>query len=379
MVAMRIMVRKFLLFVLGIFGASVLWAAENGLVVAGFETGQIQKDGTAVDGLHVMAAPDPQTDRTIYATGYGGFGPSTNYDVRVVREALVKGETVLPRKGNYFMWHQIFRDKDYTEWNGNSGGDYPRTESGFGSENMVGFDVEYWLAFSIYTPSSWEKEKGVSHNGGGPMLLTAFTRGRASETVFNFQVRPKSGSSYDHWYLNYYANPNSVAEKGIHRTDLGSNKDDIGRWTDFVFRFRANPFSKDTNPAKEGIPGAADKLFRANKGILQVWKSVGTTEDVNGDRSMKLVFDIENAPVGNVPSQEDIIRLSFRVYKSAWKTMDSTVKGPIWLGFDEIRYGRENDGIGFSTVHPSGMECSVTVCSSEPRQRPMPPMLLSNP
>jgi hypothetical protein len=277
------------------------------------------------------------------------------------------------------MWHQIFLDKNYTKWNGNSGGDYPRTESGFGSENMVGFDVEYWLGFSVYIPASWEKETGVSHNGGGPMLLTAHTRGRAGETVFNFQIRPKSGSSYDHWYINHYANPRSVEEKGIHRTDMGSTKDDIGKWTDFVFRFRANPFSEDTNPAKMGIAGAADKLFRANKGILQVWKSVGTEVDANGDRPMELVFDIENAPVGNVPSKEDIIRLSFRVYKSGWKEIDSSVKGPIWLGFDEIRFGRADDGTGFSTVHPSGMDCSASVCSIGQQQRPLPPMLLSSP
>jgi len=344
-------------------------------VSAGFETGQIQPNVSAVDGLHIMAAPDPQTDGSIYATGSGGFGPSTNYDVRVAQSASIGGETVLPRKGKYFMWHQISLDKDYTEWNGNAGKDKPRTESGFGEENMVQFDVEYWLGFSIYTPLNHEHETKVSHNGGGPTLLTAHTRVRDAETFFSFAVRPESGSPYDHWYLNYSVNPNTVELKELHRTDIGSNKDDIGRWTDFVIRFRANPFSVDTNPAQEGILGAADKLFRANKGILQVWKSAGTTVDANGDRPMKLVLDIENAPVGNVPSKEDVIKLSFRVYKGGWRNIDTTVKGPIWFGFDEIRYGRAVlDGTGFSDVHPSGTDC-LDECVAGTLPEPLPPGL----
>jgi len=367
------MVRKFLLLLLGMTGASVVWAAENVQVAAGFESGQIQPSGGAVDSLFVMAASDPQTRNEIYATGMGGFGPSTTYDIRVVPKWSIGGETILPRQGEYFMWHQVLWDKNYTEWNGNSGKDIPRTDASFGQENFVRFDVEYWLGFSIYTPLNFEHETGSTGHRGGAMLLTAYTVGKHSETVFNFAIQPKSESPSDHWYLNYYANPNSVEETGINRVDIGSNEEDIGRWTDFVIRYRANPFSVDTNPAKEGIPDAADKLFRANKGILQVWKSIGTTVDANGNRPMRLVFNIENAPVGNVPSKEDQIRQSFRIYKFAWREIPTTVKGPVWLGFDEIRFGSTvSDGTGFSDVHPTGMDCTGE-CSNGMLLQPLPP------
>src|SRR5690606_30732789 len=151
----------------------------------------------------------------------------------------------------------------------------------------------------------------------------------------------------------------------------------IGRWTDFVMRFRSNPFDKDTNPAKLGIRGAADREFRANKGILQVWKSTGTQEDSNGGRPMKLVFSIENAPVGNVPSKENEVVQSFRIYKYAWRNYPSTVKGPVKFGFDEIRFGSTTEhGTTYADVHPLGMHCTDRCPEGqEVVTRPMPPEL----
>ncbi len=74
---------------------------------------------------------------------------------------------------------------------------------------------------------------------------------------------------------------------------------DLGKWTDFVIRFRVNPFSVATNPAKAGIPDSIDQVFEGNKGIFQLWKSEGNV-DGQGNRKMVLKIDKVNTPVGLV-------------------------------------------------------------------------------
>jgi hypothetical protein len=144
-------------------------------------------------------------------------------------------------------------------------------------------------------------------------------------------------------------------------------------WTDFVIRFRENPFSVDTNPAKAGIPNAMDKLYEGNKGILQVWKAEGPV-DSRGNRKMSLKLDLVNTPVGRVPHATDKRVLSFRIYKYGWKNAETDVKGPVWFGFDEIRLGFANAGATFADVAPSARSCEEG-CSSV-AAAPKPPAQL---
>ncbi len=167
----------------------------------------------------------------------------------------------------------------------------------------------------------------------------------------------RSGSTAN-WYLQLQTNDKS-AEADHENTrkdilDLGSVVPDLGKWTDFVIRFRANPFSVATNPAKAGIPNSINQLFEGNKGVFQVWKSEGEVDDA-GNRKMVLKVDRTNTSIGLVPSSVRTLAFSFRIYKYGWRRNPTTVKGPVWVGFDEIRFGAAlRDGTGYDDVLPSG-------------------------
>ncbi len=133
---------------------------------------------------------------------------------------------------------------------------------------------------------------------------------------------------------------------------------DLGKWTDFVVRYRANPFSTTTNPATAGIPGSKNQTYAGNKGILQVWKAEGPV-GASGNRTMVRKFSKVNAPVGLVPHKSDRLMHTWRIYKYGWKRFPTHVKGPIWIGFDEIRTGLVGrDGTTYADVNPSGASCS---------------------
>lgn len=107
----------------------------------------------------------------------------------------------------------------------------------------------------MFLPSNWEHETGVHHNGGASQLLSVAAS--TSRTFFVLESYVRSGSTAN-WYLQLQTNDKS-AEADHENTrkdilDLGSVVPDLGKWTDFVIRFRANPFSVATNPAKAGIP-----------------------------------------------------------------------------------------------------------------------------
>jgi hypothetical protein len=139
---------------------------------------------------------------------------------------------------------------------------------------------------------------------------------------------------------------------------MGPVEPDKGKWTDFVIRFRSNPFSRTVNPAKLGISNAKDQTFEGNKGILQVWKAEGPV-DARGNREMALKVNKLNTPVGLVPHKSWQLDQSFRIYKHGWHQQPTSVKGPVWFGFDEIRFGLVNrDGTAYSDVHPAGLACT---------------------
>ena len=152
---------------------------------------------------------------------------------------------------------------------------------------------------------------------------------------------------------------------------------DLGKWTDFIIRYRANPFSVRTNPFSKGIPNAKNRTYEGNKGILQVWKATGT-EDRNGDRQMVSKINLVNTPIGLVPQASERIRHSFRVYKYGWHNNPTDVAGPVWFGFDEIRQGLAwRHGTGYSDVHPSGLPCTdgCTTNVAEVKVRPNAPRI----
>jgi hypothetical protein len=88
--------------------------------------------------------------------------------------------------------------------------------------------------------------------------------------------------------------------------------------------------------------------------MLQIWKSTGSV-DLNGNRQMGLIFSRVNQPLGLVPRADRGLRLIFDMYKYSWTTFDTDPVGPIFVGYDEIRFGRASrDGTGYVDVVPTG-------------------------
>lgn len=347
------------IFLFGTLTFASVSASQNVHTTAGFESGAFQDKDGHVDAFFVRTLPNPQLGSEAISTGAGGGSASSNWDLRIVRSEN-RGQTVKPRRGNFFARNMIHFDKDYTGLN--SGLEKPRSTMSLAADHhRFDFDDEGWLGVSIFVPKDFEDELARKGSGGAVELIVANTD--SSAYFFNIKVFVPVGESESHWVLQYVIDDKNVKGTDGGRIDysLGKIQPDKGKWTDFIIRYRSNPFSRDTNPREEGIPKANNKLYKANRGILQVWKSEGPVL-VSGDREMNRKFSILNRPVGQVPGSAEgksLLHLSLRMYKYGWQRQPTSVEGPIWLGFDEFRYGQvKRDGTGYVDVHPSGLGCT---------------------
>jgi hypothetical protein len=345
-------------------------AAARNIALAGtFEEGRILAASLPLEGLQVQTLPDPQVGSEILQITQGGLGPTAASDTKVVPKEYVGDELVLPRAGEYFLRSKISYDKNYSNLNP---GDADRPRSGINLAQVgefPAFDDEGWLGFSLHLPENFQHENGVHDHRGSIMLLSVHATPDA--TFFQVTSYVPEGETVAHWFVMLQINPKMVLEgAGTVKSyiDLGPVTADLGRWTDFVVRFRSNPFSETTNPRAAGISGAMNATFEGNKGILQVWKAEGP-EDTDGNRPMVLKVDKVNVPVGLVPSATEKLRLSFRIYKYGWKNNPTTVTKPVWVGFDEFRYGSAGrDGTRYPDVLPGSARPSDSP--------PMPPVLM---
>ncbi len=347
-------------------------AAQRNLHFTGdFESGKILPYASAIDGFYFHTLPHPQTGSESVAGSKGGLGPASQVDTRVVYGDVVGTEIVPPRKGNFFLRSALYYDKDYSELN-EGGKQKPRSKIYMSHENQrFDFDVEGYLAFSIYLPENFEHETGVTDSRGTIQLYQGVAEGASWITwVLRIYV---PGGDIAHWMPYVNVNAKSVKGEGQTEYDLGPVTDDLGKWTDFIVRYRFNPFSVATNPARSGIPDSKDQLYEGNKGIFQMWKSVGKV-DSEGNREMMQVINMENEPVGNVPHATEKIAHLFRIYKYGWHKNETDVKGPVWIGFDEIRDGRIlEDGTRYRDVHPGQLMCTDNCPDQSDERLPMFP------
>jgi hypothetical protein len=335
--------------------SSLAFAERNVNFTGSFESGKILANWSSTDGFFMHTVPIEQIGSLSVASNQGGFGPDTKLDTRVVSSDVVGGDIVQPRSGKFFVRSALYFEKSYIELN--SGLNKPRSKIYPNHENhKYDFDVEGYLGFSIYLPRNFEHETGVTDSRGSVQLYQGMTAS-AAYTPWALRIYVPGGN-VAHWipYLN--VNDRSVKSGGKREFDLGPVTDDLGKWTDFIVRYRMNPFSTTTNPAKSGIAMSKDQVYEGNKGIFQMWKSVGDADEY-GNRKMQLVIDLENQPVGIVPHATERIKHLFRVYKYGWHNNPTTVKGPVWVGFDEIRDGRViANGTQYSDVHPLQRLCT---------------------
>jgi hypothetical protein len=358
-----------LYFLLILWSGSLVHADDRLRLHGTFDAGRLSVAGSHNDGFYLQTLPDPQGNVDYVSVSDGGAGPNSGLDARVVSTDRVGDEVVTPRKGDHFFRGAIYYDKDYSRMgiNQSDGRNKPRFILRAGGDDIqFNFDEEGYLGFSIFTPRNYEHENGVSGRRGGVQLLSVNTH--PDRTLYLLYQFVGNGDSKAHWWLMHNTSDFSVTEGGAKSVwvDLGPVEPDLGKWTDFVVRFRFNPFSVDTNPALKGIAESRNQNYRGNAGIFQVWKSEGPADE-SGTRAMTLKINKVNTPVGLVPHESDQIIHSFRMYKYGWHYNETTVKGPVWNGFDEIRLGSvERDGTTFSDVHPTGMNCINEKCSFDP-------------
>ncbi len=365
------MVNRFALALLGLaFAAPAAAADKNVYFVGDFETGSIQSNGTRHDGFYVGTLPENQVSDEIMVAGQVDLGPAAHADTRVVRSEQVGGQTVLPRKGEFFLRSEVFKDKNYLKLNADVK-NKPRSKVYMSHEShKIEFDEEGYAGFSIFAPVNFEHELGVRDHRGDSMLFEMASD--SSRTLVNLGVWVQKPNTEAHWYLRVWTSDTSTDDLGMELIDLGPVRADTGKWTDFVFRYRFNPFKQDTNPAAAGIPNSKDKMYAGNKGILQVWKAEGPVGD-DGNRTMALLVDKVNQPVGLVPHKTDGIKHLWRIYKYGWLKNPTTLTHPVWFGFDEIRQGMTaRDGTTFADVVPSGLPCT-SGCGSSAAVKPSPP------
>jgi hypothetical protein len=308
--------------------------------IGDFESGQIKGNGYPYDGFYIATLPDPQSGSTFLNNQDSDFGPSSNADTHVVRSESVGGQTIKPRGGEYFLRSEIFRNKNYLALN-DFKKNRPRSKLYMTNSNLlIDFDQEGYIGFSIFVPKNFQSERGVKDHRGA---LTLFTIAGGGGQLVDLSQWVQSPATEAHWFIRYWTRTTNGTVK-ITKVDLGPVSADAGKWTDFVFRYRFNPFSTATNWKSKSYPG--------NKGILQVWKAQGAVNS-QGDRSMAQKVDKVNTPVGLAPSSQKISH-HFRLYKFGWLTHPTTVDRPVWIGFDEIRQGMVNrDGTTFAKVAPA--------------------------
>lgn len=369
------MVNRFLVALLGIaLTVSATAADRNVYFVGDFESGTIQSNGSRHDGFYVGTLPNPQLADEIAVSGQVDLGPDARADTRVVRSEDIGGQTVRPRKGEFFLRTEVSRDKNYLKLNADVK-NKPRSKIYLSNEShKIEFDEEGYAGFSIFTPKNFEHELGVRDHRGDSMLFEMGSD--SSRTLFNLGVWVEKPNTEAHWYLRVWTSDTSTDNVGLELIDLGPIQPDTGKWTDFVFRYRFNPFKQDTNPAAAGIPNSKDKLYPGNKGILQVWKAEGPVGN-DGNRAMNLLVSKVNEPVGLVPHKTDGIKHLWRIYKYGWLKNPTTLTHPVWFGFDEIRQGMvARDGTTFADVVPTGLPCTSD-CGGTVTVKPSPPASLT--
>lgn len=262
-------------------------------------------------------------------------GGAEAYDVHVCDgETIVQGgvsDTITPREGPYFLRSYQYAALDrynsptpnYTDGfrhyegpNVNSTGDNaahigpppdtvdckckPRSEMGFSNRDAYGiaYDTRAFFGFALrlhkdHEPVNKANGNKQASNGSGPQLgeMNPDTTGVAgSIMVFSLNIPENTwinctdaakrtigasvGTQTKHWWcLKVSLSTTSdqenagAGEYALAPVDSFGSGGDAGRWTDFIFELCINPFTVAT------VDNGWN--FRANTGLLRVWKSTG--------------------------------------------------------------------------------------------------------
>ena len=356
-----------------------------------------------------IAANNKGVNNNDYDTFNDGedWGPGSNHMTRWESNYTVNGSTITPRRpdGTYFMIQEMQRSQDYWNINGYADG----SSNGFNSPRshmsalqnpgdykwIPDCEDEVWFGWSMFIPLNHGVENGpaentqrtnehwyLTHSPGEYHILIS------EKTWGDYASKPGGNPDDEYTYhLRYAANgeeggswltTDSTLVKGV-RTDNGMTQrfntestdvspywirdwdyaSDRGVWTDWVVRYKSNPFTNQTTQTGSEFTFAVPGTYPGGGGVLEIWKSLGAS------RIMTKVFSLTGAPVGLPPSNRaGGVSLSVRQYKFGWKynssgsplpsTIDPDSNGDplVSIGKDEIRWGFSSDGCGYQDVHP---------------------------
>lgn len=357
-----------------------------------FETGALL-DNAVVGGFGLQALERNQAQTTCEFTTVsdGGAGPDADLEARVVGSgAAVGADTVDARVGAYFFKFSLDKTKQYHWINGDStctdaSLNKPRVKLYNNALSRIRYDTETWVGFSLYIPSDFEHDTGFTGTDERLSNMIVVANAEASRTQFILGHWVLDGATTD-WVLQIFSSSTQSRETNITNKSLtiaGCDPDtapgcrymlkigdmvsdaDIGVWTDFVIRFRLNPYASGVtcNPATGSGAGCTTDTYAQGQsasytggnGIMQVWKSVGA------GRTMTLRIDLTAAQVGLVPLAPTTYYpvIEPRAYKYGWiKNTQTTAVGPLEYGLDEWRWGEAaaaptGHGTGYADVHPT--------------------------
>jgi hypothetical protein len=219
------------------------------------------------------------------------------------------------------------------------------------------FDREVWLGFSLFVPLNHVHDYATRAHQGGMTILGVYPDTQFTQLALT--THAAATGTTEHWWLYYSIRDWTIDEPpmggpfddpsvGIYRADLGDVALDQGKWTDYVIRYRLNPFKVATNAS---VAGGKNQTYEGNKGVLQLWKSDGPV-DQSGNRQMVLKVDKVDTPVGLVPHPTLKLQQTIKIYKYGWKKNLTSNTDRVWLGVDEWRFGYADQGTGYVDVLP---------------------------
>lgn len=286
---------------------------------------------------------------------------ATNLDQHVTAGETWGGVAVPPRfPGTYFVRQVLDARKQYEVVNNHlhpSDNHWDKTRCYWAPLNRQtghDFDREVWFGCSRYLhPNNTQDPAAPRNHAGGPAFHFMEAQDNNTQFIIGMYKPPLNstsgytgplGGSFQHWVLWWTLNANSPDQPshsfgaaGSNHVSLGSVEDDVGLWTDLVVRYRINPFTASTNAATRG---GRNHVYEGNKGILQVWKSVGPYLDGNRNRAMSLVFSRFNQPVGCVPHPTLRMEgMALGVYHYGWKHNATSSVLPRYYGVAQARWG----------------------------------------
>ena len=291
------------------------------------------------------------TDSATWLSGMNGQSTDSRLDARVLALETWNGEAITPRSGQYFMRQALYYDKQYESINGATDQNYDLDKPRVRYEQSGGiyqfeWDQELWCGFSVRLPSTYQDDVATKNHQGGTALW--ILNAGPDNTQLSLHRYAIAGQTVEHWWVMHQDNDTAVVDmnqtqnaSGTVFYDLGAITADKGKWTDFVFRVRINPFTVATNASSVG---GKNQVYQGNKGILQLWKGTGAV-NLNGNRTMSRLINKVNQPIGGVPHATLKLRLSHRMYKYGWKKNPTNVTTPIYQAFDAIRWGFADAGV----------------------------------